>query len=102
MRQIISEPSFHYNDKSIRTKMEDKIKDSLNNCKRIHAAIKEIEGGIDEKDASTIARIKRIQFLLIKDFYIRTYREHGEFLLQYESKAKKIAQREAKISKLKI
>lgn len=78
--------------------MEAKITSSLANCKRIHTAIKEIEGEIDEKDLRTIARIKRIQFLLIKDHYINTYREHEEFLVQYDTRVKKIAMREAKIS----
>lgn len=80
--------------------METRISSSIVNCKRIHAAIKEIEEEIDEKDSRTIARIKRIQFLLIKDHYINTYREHEEFLVQYDLKVKRIAQREAKISEL--
>lgn len=58
-----------------------------------------MEKEIDESDLSALSRIKKIQFLLIKDFYLRTYRDHEEFLNVYEEKVKKIAQMEAKISK---
>lgn len=57
-----------------------------------------MEKEIDESDLSALSRIKKIQFLLIKDFYLRTYRDHEEFLNVYEEKVKKIAQMEAKIS----
>lgn len=58
-----------------------------------------MENEIDENDLSALSRIKKIQFLLIKDFYLKTYREHEEFLNAYEEKVKKIAHMEAKISK---
>lgn len=58
-----------------------------------------METEIDENDLSALSRIKKIQFLLIKDFYLKTYREHEEFLNAYDEKVKKIAQMEAKISK---
>lgn len=59
-----------------------------------------METEIDKNDFSTLSRIKKIQFLLIKDFYWKTYREHEEFLNIYDEKVKKIAKMEAKISKL--
>lgn len=58
-----------------------------------------MEKDIDENDFSALSRIKKIQFLLIKDFYLRTYSEHEEFLNTYDEKVKKIVQMEAKISK---
>lgn len=58
-----------------------------------------METEIDENDLSALSRIKKIQFLLIKDFYLKTYREHEEFLNAYDEKVKRIAQMEAKISK---
>ncbi|XP_063703794.1 syntaxin-4 [Culicoides brevitarsis] len=102
MRATISEAAFHYNDKGIRDKMKLRIDESLANCKKIHSAIKAMEKEIDENDLSTLSRIKKIQFLLIKDFYLRTYSEHEEFINAYEEKVKKIAQMEAKIMSVPI
>ena len=35
---------------------------------------------------------------MIKDFYLKTFREHEEFVCAYEDKVKKISEMEAKIS----
>lgn len=66
--------------------------------KQIQAAIKTIESEIDDNNINALSRIKRIQFLMIKDFYLKTFREHEEFVCAYEEKVRKISQMEAKIS----
>lgn len=98
MRKAVSTPSFHYNDKVIREKVERKISESIDLCKRIHHAIKQLHEELeqDERRGSVLFRIKHTQFIVIKDDYLSAYREHEEFVNYYEDKIKKLMKLEAK------
>lgn len=98
MRRTISTPSFHYNDKVIREKVEGKIEQSLSLCKQIYTAIKQLQTELEQEEnrAGVMFRIKHTQFIVIKDDYLSAYREHEEFVNHYEDKIKRLMQMEAK------
>nr|XP_019535417.2 syntaxin-4 isoform X1 [Aedes albopictus] len=98
MRSAISTPSFHYNDKVIRDKVERKMDHSLGLCKQIYAAIKRLQEELEEEErrGSVLFRIKHTQFLVIKDDYLNAYREHEEFVNYYENKVVNLMKMEAK------
>lgn len=102
MRSAISTPSFHYNDKVIRDKVERKMDHSLGLCKQIYAAIKRLQEELEEEErrGSVLFRIKHTQFLVIKDDYLNAYREHEEFVNYYENKVVNLMKMEAKASPL--
>ncbi|XP_055586042.1 syntaxin-4 isoform X2 [Uranotaenia lowii] len=98
MQQSVGTPSFHYNDKAIREKVEKKMDQSLDLCRQIYASIKRLQDELEQetdKRGTVLFRIKHTQFLVIKDDYLSAYREHEEFVNYYEEKIKKLMKMEA-------
>ncbi|XP_058813632.1 syntaxin-4 isoform X2 [Topomyia yanbarensis] len=98
MQRTVSTPSFHYNDKVIRGKVEKKMDQNIELCKHIHAAIKQLHTDLEQEEhrGSALFRIKHTQFIVIKDDYLSAYREHEDFVNYYEDKIKNLMKKEAK------
>lgn len=50
----------------------------------------------NKSESTMVYRIKNLQFLLIKDHYLKSYQEHEAFVNYYEDKIKKLILQEAK------
>ncbi|XP_058442949.1 syntaxin-4 isoform X2 [Malaya genurostris] len=98
MKRTVATPSFHYNDKVIRSKVEKMMERNIELCKHIHMAIKQLHTDMEQEECrgSALFRIKHTQFIVIKDDYLSAYREHEEFVSYYEDKIKNLMKKEAK------
>lgn len=80
--------------------MEVLISNSLKTSTDVHHSIKAFQEELSQPCKSRIIfRIKNMQLSLIKNEYLNAYREHLNFVDNYEEKLKKILKREAQISK---
>lgn len=50
-----------------------------------------------EDDGSVIARVKRLHFYSVREDFLNVWKQHEQFLLDYEEKIKRTVQRQAKI-----
>ncbi|XP_049300418.1 syntaxin-4 [Anopheles funestus] len=98
MRKQIGSSKFHYNDKPIRDRMEEKLKENNQLCQRIYGSIKQLESELGDDCIRTgvLFRIKNTQFLVIRDDYLSAYREHEEFVSYYEHRIMSLMKLEAK------
>uniref|UniRef100_A0A182N410 t-SNARE coiled-coil homology domain-containing protein n=1 Tax=Anopheles dirus TaxID=7168 RepID=A0A182N410_9DIPT len=98
MRKQIGSSKFHYNDRPIRGRVEEKMKENNDLCQRIYSSIKqlEVELGDDSCRVGVLFRIKNTQFLVIRDDYLSAYREHEEFVCYYEHRIMSLMKLEAK------
>lgn len=60
--------------------------------------MKELEIELPEPDdASVIARVKRMHFYSVREEFVVVWKNHEQFLLDYEERVKRTMQRQAKI-----
>lgn len=60
--------------------------------------MKELEIELPEPDdASVIARVKRMHFYSVREEFVVVWKNHEQFLLDYEERVKRTMQRHAKI-----
>ncbi|XP_055617046.1 syntaxin-4-like [Toxorhynchites rutilus septentrionalis] len=97
MQAAVSTPAFHYNDKVMRSKVENRMEQSIALCRRIHASIKQLQEDLETEDArgSILFRVKHTQLMVIRDAYLKAYGEHEEFVNYYEDRITKIMKMEA-------
>lgn len=56
----------------------------------------------DADDSSVVARVKRLHFYSVREDFLTVWKNHEQFLLDYEERVKNTMQRQAKISKIAI
>ncbi|XP_050071659.1 syntaxin-4 [Anopheles maculipalpis] len=99
MRKLIGTSKFHYNDKPIRDRIEEKMKENNQLCQRIYSSIKQLESELGDDSVhrtGVLFRIKNTQFLVIRDDYLTAYREHDELVAYYEHRIMSMMKLEAK------
>lgn len=50
-----------------------------------------------QSDGSIVARVKKLHFYSVREDFINIWRQHEQFLLDYEERLKRTVQRQAKI-----
>lgn len=67
-------------------------------CQRVYSHMKELEIDLPKlEDASVIARVKRLHFYSVREEFLDVWKQHEQFLFNYEDRVKKTIQRHAKI-----
>lgn len=65
---------------------------------KIFSHMKDLEIDLPKTDdSSVIARVKRLHFYSVREDFITVWKNHEQFLLDYEERVKKTIQRHAKI-----
>lgn len=67
-------------------------------CQRVYSHMKELEIDLPKSDdSSVISRVKRLHFYSVREEFLDVWKQHEQFLLNYEDRVKKTIQRHAKI-----
>lgn len=53
-------------------------------------------------DGSTLARVKRLHFYSVREEFLQIWKQHEQFLMEYEDRVKRALQRQAKIGNIDI
>lgn len=84
--------------KALPENMEKLRLENMSLCQRIYSHMKEQEIDMPKTDdCSIIARVKRLHFYSVREEFIVVWKEHEQFLSDYEERVKKSIQLHAKI-----
>lgn len=78
--------------------MEQLRLENMSLCKRVYSHMKELEIDLPSADdGSVIARVKRMHFYSVREEFVDVWKNHEQFLLEYEERVKRTMQLQAKI-----
>lgn len=78
--------------------MEKLRLENMSLCQRVYSHMKELEMDLPKSDdGSVIARVKRLHFYSVREEFLAVWKQHEQFLSDYEERVKKTIQRHAKI-----
>lgn len=78
--------------------MEKLRLENMSLCQRVYSHMKEIEMDLPTSDdTSIIARVKRLHFYSVREEFLDVWKQHEQFLSDYEERVKRTIQRHAKI-----
>lgn len=93
---IVSTRKFIDQNKSLHINFKERCFTNI----KVYTQMKDLEIDLPpKKDTTVIARIKRLHFYSVREEFINVWKQHEQFLIDYEEKIKRELQHQAKISK---